>query len=245
MQNTNNILKNSLFKAPVFNKNRYINTKEALSSFSEKLSIWNAHAGLSYELTTPNIPTAKLNSKGYYYIYLPAISDDNSQSLYYVEYQKILIAIMKNKYTKIIISIQITQSLQIMSVLYPFLVEMCDASYGYDPDNLVCRQVVGQRMILTSSRGRVMQDIDRMKVKVNFSKLVLFGNKINQSYFHLFLGDSRVEYYTLEKNNKAYINSSIPISEDETLPVFIALPLYGKVPLFTFSDLPPKYWPGT
>lgn len=179
----------------------YINKLEYLEYFSIGLELWKNHAMVDYEVITTELPTYKINNKGYMYIYLPG--DRITDTAYLSAYKKILNIAKRNKMRKLVVSIttHIPDLSKTLTLLYPFLNnEHLLNLYQNNSDDIaaelhVIRGNAFYYFPKIKKESSPHMKIDSLNIKLPYDELVIRSHQELLGVFQLFRENPKVTIY--------------------------------------------------
>jgi hypothetical protein len=265
----NNIVKKSLVKFPIPNRNHFISDIEMLDYFGNVIPNYDAHLGIDFCPKEESLPLSKYTSNGYCYIYLDGLNIIDREK-YTNLYKRILLKAKKDGYRKFIISAYSNlfasskqedltgkEAAIIPHMLSPFYPQQ--DIYFFSPEEKIMTKenafVEGKyfRNKFFSKYNTVnfnyvqTYDID---FKIPYDSLIFRLSDVTKPYLFPFYCDPKVKIFyvirSTEKNRKA-IPFRVPIDENNSIVVRMDVEqkVFGKKRYKVFKDerFPPKYLP--
>lgn len=265
----NNVVKKSLVKFPVPDKNHFISDIEMLDYFGNLMPNYDAHMGIDFCPKEESLPLSKYTSNGYCYIYLDGLNIIDREK-YTNTYKRILLKAKRDGYRKFIISAYSNllalskkenltgkETCIIPHMLSPFYPQQ--DVYLFSPEETILtkensfieskyfRDQVFSKYNTINFSAVASFDID---FKIPYDSLIFRLSDVTKQYLIPFYCDPKVKiFYVIKSTEKdrRTIPFRIPMDENNNMIVRMDVKqkVFGKKRYKVFKDerFPPKYLP--
>lgn len=233
--NTNEILKNSLVKPPIFNEKRFLNIGECVDYTTSVLTTWNAHSWLTCDYDIDPEITYGNTTSGHLYVLF------TSPTKSYLEYSNYYDYIRSDAHKTFVISSYSDSFNQVLTQLYPFLPEVQKIKFRMLDQIRMSVEIVKNKFMISFKNNSYLETIPELG-KIEYDDLVIFLLPQMVWMAHFFYGNDKVQVFTHAKSD-TFIPTPNRTAGDKRILLAAKLDDSKKEKPISYNDLPKDYWP--